>query len=86
MSNRKRGDLTPREREIVELVAVGMSNKEIARALGIADGTIKVHLHRVFDKLTVRNRTMLALSQSAQRARSAKDCDQGDQDQDQKEE
>ena len=38
----------------------GLSNKEIARRLNIADGTIKVHLHHIFRKLEVSNRTVLA--------------------------
>ena len=53
--------LTPREREIALLVRTGLSNKQIARQLTVSEGTIKVHLHNVFDKLAIRNRTMLAL-------------------------
>ncbi|MDA9432294.1 response regulator transcription factor [Bradyrhizobium sp. CCBAU 51627] len=52
--------LTERERQIIRLVARGLSNKEIGRRLNIADGTIKVHLHNVFQKLAVSNRTALA--------------------------
>jgi len=52
--------LTEREREIMRLVSVGLSNKEIARRLKIADGTIKVHLHKMFQKLAISNRTELA--------------------------
>ena len=52
--------LTDRERQIVRLVSEGLSNKEIARRLNIADGTIKVHLHHIFEKLQVSNRTALA--------------------------
>jgi DNA-binding NarL/FixJ family response regulator len=55
------GRLTPREREIALLVRTGLSNKQIAQQLTVSEGTIKVHLHNVFDKLAVRNRTMLAL-------------------------
>ncbi|MBL0408381.1 response regulator transcription factor [Microvirga aerilata] len=51
--------LTSREREIVTLVAEGQSNKEIARKLGLADGTVKIHLHRIYNKLGVSNRTSL---------------------------
>ena len=53
--------LTPREREIALLVRTGLSNKQIARQLTVSEGTIKVHLHHVFDKLAIRNRTMLAM-------------------------
>jgi two-component system nitrate/nitrite response regulator NarL len=52
--------LTGREREIVRLVSEGLTNKEIGRRLNIADGTIKVHLHHIFQKLDVGNRTALA--------------------------
>jgi DNA-binding NarL/FixJ family response regulator len=51
--------LTAREREIVTLVAEGQSNKEIARRLGLTDGTVKIHLHNVYRKLEVGNRTSL---------------------------
>lgn len=57
--------LTAREREIVSLVAEGRSNKEIARHLGVTDGTVKIHLHNIYRKLDVGNRTALtALSLS----------------------
>jgi len=52
--------LTDRERQIVRLVSEGLSNKEIGRRLKITDGTIKVHLHHIFEKLQVSNRTALA--------------------------
>ncbi|WP_375159367.1 LuxR C-terminal-related transcriptional regulator [Bradyrhizobium sp. RDT46] len=52
--------LTPRERQIVRLVAEGMSNKEIARRLDVSQGTVKVHLHNIFQKLEITNRTVLA--------------------------
>jgi two-component system nitrate/nitrite response regulator NarL len=52
--------LTDRERQIMRLVSEGLSNKEIGRRLNIADGTIKVHLHHIFQKLEISNRTALA--------------------------
>jgi two-component system nitrate/nitrite response regulator NarL len=52
--------LTERERQIMRLVSEGLSNKEIGRRLNITDGTIKVHLHHVFQKLEISNRTVLA--------------------------
>jgi two-component system, NarL family, nitrate/nitrite response regulator NarL len=52
--------LTDRERQIMRLVSEGLSNKEIARRLNVTDGTIKVHLHHIFQKLEVCNRTVLA--------------------------
>lgn len=52
--------LTGRERQIVRLVSEGLSNKAIGRRLNLVDGTIKVHLHHIFQKLDVSNRTLLA--------------------------
>jgi DNA-binding NarL/FixJ family response regulator len=53
--------LTPREAEILRLLAGGFSNKEIARALGTAEGTIKNHVSSVLGKLGVRDRTRAVL-------------------------
>ena len=52
--------LTDREREIMRLVSEGLSNKAIARRLNISQGTIKVHLHHMYQKLEINNRTVLA--------------------------
>jgi DNA-binding NarL/FixJ family response regulator len=54
-------DLTAREREILELVAGGFPNKEIADRLGLTDGTVRWHLRHVYNKLHVRSRTEAAL-------------------------
>lgn len=53
--------LSPREREVLGLVSQGMANKQIARALGIAERTVKVHLNSVFRQLGVADRTSAAL-------------------------
>ncbi|WP_337189060.1 response regulator transcription factor [Phenylobacterium sp.] len=53
--------LTPRETEVVRLVAQGRRNKEIARHLGISEGTVKMHLHNLYEKLSVTSRTELAI-------------------------
>lgn len=53
--------LSPRERQLVNLVAQGMRNREIATELGITEGTVKVYLHAIFGKLGVANRTELAI-------------------------
>jgi len=53
--------LTRREREVLRLMAAGASNKEIARALHAADGTIKNHASAIFAKLGVRDRTRAVL-------------------------
>jgi two-component system nitrate/nitrite response regulator NarP len=62
---RERADSTPaltrRERELVELVRQGLRNRDIAAELGVTEGTVKVYLHGIFDKLRVENRTELAL-------------------------
>lgn len=50
-------DLSTRQQEVMELVAAGKSNKEIARDLGMALGTVKVHLREIFERLGARNRT-----------------------------
>jgi two-component system, NarL family, nitrate/nitrite response regulator NarL len=52
--------LTDRERQIMHLVSEGLSNKEVGRQLNISDGTIKVHLHHIYQKLAISNRTALA--------------------------
>jgi DNA-binding NarL/FixJ family response regulator len=51
--------LTPREIEIIRLVASGLRNKEIADRLAISEGTVKIHLHRSYEKLNVDSRVAL---------------------------
>jgi DNA-binding NarL/FixJ family response regulator len=53
--------LTPRETDVVRLVAQGRRNKEIGRDLGISEGTVKMHLHNLYEKLDVSSRTELAI-------------------------
>jgi two-component system nitrate/nitrite response regulator NarL len=53
--------LTTRERQIVRVMAEGLTNKEIAQRLRLAEGTVKVHLHRIYRKLGIANRTALAV-------------------------
>ncbi len=52
--------LTPREREIASQACRGLSNKDIARELGASEGTVKIHLHNIFQKLRITNRTAMA--------------------------
>ena len=53
--------LTPREMEIARLVAQGRTNKEIATALFIAEGTVKIHLHNIYEKTNVSRRAELVV-------------------------
>jgi two-component system nitrate/nitrite response regulator NarP len=53
--------LSLRERKLVALVALGRRNREIAAELGITEGTVKVYLHAIFEKLGVASRTELAI-------------------------
>ncbi len=53
--------LSPREQEILELLAQGFANKEIADRVGVSDGTVRWHLRHVSHKLHVRTRTEAAL-------------------------
>ncbi len=53
--------LSRRERQLVALVALGRRNRQIAAELGITEGTVKVYLNAIFDKLGVANRTELAI-------------------------
>jgi two-component system nitrate/nitrite response regulator NarL len=57
----RRPPLAPRERDLVRCVARGLRNREIAKQLGVTEGTVKVYLHAIFDKLEVKSRTELAI-------------------------
>jgi DNA-binding NarL/FixJ family response regulator len=61
MSLRVVSRLSSRELEVLSLVAKGMSNKEIAAALNLVEGTVKVHLTNIFAKLEVSDRTQAIL-------------------------
>ena len=54
-------DLTPREREVLGLLSSGLTNKVIARRLGISEKTVKTHLTSVFSRIGVSDRTQAAL-------------------------
>lgn len=53
--------LSERERDVIELVAKGCSNKEIADALFLSEGTVRNYLSGILDKLELRDRTQLAV-------------------------
>ena len=57
--------LTRRQRQVLDLIAQGRSNKQIARDLGITEGTAKLHVFSLMRALDVTNRTMLALAAHA---------------------
>jgi DNA-binding NarL/FixJ family response regulator len=56
-----REQLSAREREVLELAAEGMANKQIGRALGISESTVKVHLGNIFRRIGVADRTSAAM-------------------------
>lgn len=58
-------ECTGRERQILRLLVQGMTNKEIAQRLGIAEDTVKKHLHHAYKKLGVRRRTTLIVDTAA---------------------
>ena len=60
MPRRSGGELTRREREVLGLVQQGLSNRQIARTLWIAESTVKLHVHHVLEKLGVQSRTEAA--------------------------
>jgi two-component system nitrate/nitrite response regulator NarP len=60
-SEARRPALAPRERQLIRFVRQGLRNKEIAHELGVTEGTVKVYLHGIFEKLGVSTRTELAV-------------------------
>jgi DNA-binding CsgD family transcriptional regulator len=56
-SKRESLGITPRELEILQLIAAGLSNREIANRVNVSENTVKTHSSRVFDKLGARRRT-----------------------------
>jgi DNA-binding CsgD family transcriptional regulator len=52
---------TKRERQVILMLSQGVTNKQIARPLRLAEGTVKVDLHRIYRKLGIANRTTLAV-------------------------
>ena len=59
MSDEWSSALSPREREVALVIARGLANKEIARELGLSEGTVKQHVHSIFLKLGMRSRHTL---------------------------
>jgi two-component system, NarL family, nitrate/nitrite response regulator NarL len=61
------GVLTPREIEMVRMVASGLRNREVSERLAISEGTVKIHLHHIYRKLKVDNRVELILYAQSKR-------------------
>ena len=76
----RRYSLTRREGQLVTLLAQGLKNKEIATALNISEGTVKVYLSRLFQKLGVKDRFELALYGLKNLASGASSVDSGSDD------
>jgi DNA-binding NarL/FixJ family response regulator len=55
------GQLTPREQEVLQLVAAGATNRDIAQQLFISEGTVKTHVTHLLNRLNLRNRSQLAI-------------------------
>lgn len=64
--------LTPRESQVLDLVRRGLRNREIAAALGIRPGTVKIHLRHIFEKTGIHGRYSLALNLIAARPSAEK--------------
>lgn len=54
-------NLTPREREVLQLVGLGYTNRDIAQSLYISEGTVKTHVTHLLSRLNLRNRSQLAI-------------------------
>jgi DNA-binding NarL/FixJ family response regulator len=55
-------NLTPRQHDVLKLIVRGLSNKEIARSLNVAEGTVKIHVAALFGKLGVHRRAAVAIA------------------------
>jgi DNA-binding NarL/FixJ family response regulator len=63
--------LSPREREVFELLRSGFTNRQIAKVLFIEESTVKVHAHHIYDKLGVRSRSALTVQAALERGAQA---------------
>jgi len=60
-------ELSNRQQQVITLLCNGLSNREIAEKLGVTEGTIKIHLHAIFEKLGVRSRIELMIALTERR-------------------
>ena len=72
-----RDGLTPRERQVYDLLCESLSNAQIAALLYISELTVKAHVHHIFDKLGTRSRTALAMQAALERASHATSATRG---------
>jgi two-component system, NarL family, nitrate/nitrite response regulator NarL len=63
--------LSARQQQVITLVCDGLSNREIAEKLSVTEGTIKIHLHAIYEKLGVRSRTELMIALADRRRAGA---------------
>ena len=54
--------LTPRQREVLELLSIGLSNKEIAYCINVSEATVKLHINALLRNLHVKNRTKAVIT------------------------
>lgn len=62
-------EVSDRQQHVITLVCNGLSNKEIARKLDVTEGTIKAHLHAIYEKLGVRSRIELMIALRPQQSK-----------------
>ena len=58
----KEYDLSEKEKEVVKLIARGLSNKEIAREIFLSEGTVKNHITSILSKMDLKHRTQIAIT------------------------
>jgi DNA-binding NarL/FixJ family response regulator len=74
-----RARLSPREREVYELLGQSLTNLQIAQLLFISEATVKLHVHHIYDKLGIRSRTAVAVKAALDRADQATSAIEGDE-------
>jgi DNA-binding NarL/FixJ family response regulator len=72
-----RARLTPREREVYDLLGQSLTNFQIAQLLFISEATVKLHVHHIYDKLGIRSRTAVAVRAALDRADQATSATEG---------
>jgi DNA-binding NarL/FixJ family response regulator len=65
--------LSRRQQQVATLVGAGLSNKNIAGKMGVSEGTVKTHLHAIYDKLRVQSRVEIIIASRIVQTRSPSD-------------